>query len=254
MTIEMLLSHRAGIFDHTGLEAFWDSLVIDPRKTWTSEEILALVQGRIPTADFGSFAYSNTGYHLLGMIVEAATGSTVSDEIERRILGPLGLGRTALRRDGHLEPPYAGGYTMIPPDSGIVSDTSTWNFSWDWTAGAAVSTGSDMLGLASALFGGRILEPATLERMIRPLDAGGYGFGIGSLTDTETFHATLIGHSGQNPGTSTLWYHFPEYRTTLFVAVTRSDAQTRPDQTVLVDGMSTASTIFVEAWKILRGW
>lgn len=253
MTVEMLLSHKAGIFNHTELTAFWDALLADPARNWTSDDIVALVHDRTPTESFGTFAYSNTGYYLLGMIVEAATGNTVSDEINRRIFAPLNLSRTRLTRQSLLGAPRSHSYTMMPPDSGKLTDNTDWNISWDWTAGAGVSTGADMLKLASALFGGGILAPSTLERMTTPTEPGGYGLGIGKLVDTSSIKATLIGHTGENPGTATMWYYFPEYRTTIFVAVNRNDVRTGPDQTVAVDGLATASDIFLKTWKILRG-
>ena len=252
MTIEMLLSHKAGILNHTELGAFWDAVLANPAKNWTSNEIVTLVHDGTPTENFGKFAYSNSGYYLLGMIVEAATGSTVSEEIERRVFAPLRLTRTRLTRQGLLDDPRTRSYTMMPPDSGTLTDNTDWNISWDWTAGAGVSTGSDMLRLASAFFGGHILAPSTVERMTTPTEPGGYGLGFGKAVDTSSINATLIGHTGANPGTSTMWYYFPEYQTTIFVAVNRNDARTRPDQTVIVDGLATAYSIFLKTWKILQ--
>ena len=190
------------------------------------------------------------------MIVEAATGSTVTEEIGHRVFVPIGLTRTRLTRQGFVDEPRTHSYTMTPPDGGVLSDNTDWNISWDWTAGAGVSTGSDMLKLARALFGGRILSPATLVRMTTPTeDGGGYGLGIGKVTDSPVFETTLIGHTGENPGTATLWYYLPKVDTTIFVAVNRNDARTNPRQeTVLVDGLAAASDIFQAAWQILRGY
>ena len=254
ITIERLLNHHAGIYSLTEIEAFWSALLANPAKDWTSGEVVAMIHDRTPSEYFNRFYYSNTGYYLLGMIVEAATGSTVADEITRRVLAPIGLTRTRLTRQGFLDDPRTRSYTMTPPDSGILTDNTDWNLSWDWTAGAGVSTGPDMLRLASALFGGRILSLATVARMTTPTeDGGGYGLGIGKLTDPTVFETTLIGHSGENPGAATMWYYFPEYDTTIFVAVNRSDGRTSPSQeTVPVDGAAAVAEILQKAWKILR--
>ena len=255
MTIKSLLSHHAGIYSLTEIEAFWGTLLANPTKDWTSAEVVAMIHDLTPTESFNHFHYSNTGYYLLGLIVEAATGSTVDDEIARRIFAPIGLTRTHLTRQGLLDDPHTRSYTMTPPDSGVITDNTDWNLSWDWTAGAGVSTARDMLTLAATLFGGRILSPTTVAQMTTPTaDGGGYGLGIGKLTDAAGFGTTLIGHSGENPGTATMWYYFPEYNMTIFAAVNRSDGRTSPSQeTVPVDGAAVVAEIFQNAWRILRG-
>ncbi|OPY67880.1 MAG: D-alanyl-D-alanine carboxypeptidase precursor [Syntrophorhabdaceae bacterium PtaU1.Bin034] len=252
MTVEMLLSHRAGVYSATELESLWNAILVNPTKNWTSNEIIALVHDLTPMFTPGeTYYYSNTGYYLLGMIVEAATGNTLSDEIERRIFNPLQLTRTHLARQGLLTFPCARGHAWLPT-TGQVADNTDWNLSWDWTAGSAVSCGADMLMLTAALFNGRIVSPTTLQKMTTPTEPGGYGLGIGKVEDASVFNTTLIGHTGENPGTATYWYYFPDYRTTIFVAVNRSDVRTAPGQTVPVDGSTIAYDIFVKAWRILR--
>jgi hypothetical protein len=70
--------------------------------------------------------------------------------------------------------------------------------------------------------------------------------------DATIFNTILIGHSGENPGTMTYWYYFPDYGTTIFVAANRSDTRTRPDQDVPVDAGALIYEIFKKAWQILH--
>jgi D-alanyl-D-alanine carboxypeptidase len=243
-----LLSHRAGIQSLTDLESFWPDMLADPRRAWTADEVLGRVRSLTPVFRPGArFSYSNTGYYVLGMVVEEATGRPLAETLDNQVLGPLGLTRTRLVRDGAMDEPRSHGHTWLPTTRTVIDNTD-WNLSWDWTAGAAVSTGADMLELANALFSGRIVSPATLALMQRPTEPGGYGLGIGRAA---VFDTVAVGHTGENPGTVTLWYHFPERGTTLFVAVNRSDTRTGPGQDVPVDGLGLAARIFTDAWGIL---
>jgi len=249
MTVKMLLSHRAGIYSVTELESFWVDLLKDPLKSWTSDEIIERVRSLTPLFTPGTeFVYTNTGYYVLGLIVEAATGNTLEAEIGNLIFGPQGLARTRLTRHGFMDAPMSHGHTWLPTTE-QVTDNTDWNLSWDWTAGAAVSTGADMLKLATSLFSGQIVNPITLELMITPTEPGGYGLGIGAA---PLFGTTCIGHSGQNPGTVTYWYHFPDRDTTIFVAANRSDTLTKaPPPYPPINANALAFSIFEKAWQIL---
>ncbi len=252
MTVKMLLSHKAGVYNVTELTPFWLKLLENPGKTWESSEILDMVRSLTPRFTPGTdFSYTNTGYYVLGMIVEAATGKTLSEESENRVFAPHGLTRTRLARNGFMDEPRSHGHTWLPTTETVVDNTD-WNLSWDWTAGAAVSTGTDMLNLATALFSGAIVSPVTLELMTTPSEPGGYGLGIGKTTDTSVFNATLIGHTGENPGTVSYWYHFPDYDTTIFLAVNRSDTRISAETKVPVEASVIASRIFRNAWALVR--
>jgi hypothetical protein len=95
-------------------------------------------------------------------------------------------------------------------------------------------------------------EADSVQRDFALSHKNGYGLGIGKMENSSVFNATLIGHTGENPGTATYWYYFPDYGTTIFVAVNRSDAMTGPGQTVPVDGSAITGAIFLKAWEILR--
>jgi len=250
MTVKMLLCHRAGVYSLTELENFWTEMLADPQKDWSSDEILAKTNPLTPMFTPGKeFYYTNTGYYLLGMIVEAATGNPLSDEIQKRILAPHSLMHTNLTRQGFMAAPNEHGYTLLPTIVGVV-DTANWNLSWDWTAGSGVSTGIDMLNLADALFSGRILSPETVDLMVTPTEEGGYGLGIGKTT---LFNTTVIGHTGANPGTATYWYYFPHYKTTIFVAVNGEGQMLSPHQKEpIIEGGQYVYNIFEKTWTILH--
>jgi len=229
ITVLMLLNHSSGIPDHENTQEWQDRLLAHPTAFWTSEDILAIL--RIHETEFVQpgtvYEYCNTGYYLLGMIAEAATGDTVANETDRRFFYPLDMRRTALTRDGTKTDPYAHDYCWAEDK---LLDTSGWNMSWDWTAGSAVTIPSNMLLWTRAFFGGKVVSMTTLEQMETPIPpATEYGFG---LEISEAWHAVfgerVIGHSGANAGVYALWLYFPESRRTIFVALNRLDFSEPP--------------------------
>lgn len=258
MTLRMLLNHSAGIFDVTGRTSFWEAVYSDPYRAWLNQDILALSTPYTPVFPPGSqYSYSNTGYYVAGMVMESAMGTGVSSLFQEKIAGPAQLTRTTLTRQGALEKPFANGYAWVFTRK-VVEATGDWNFSWDWTAGAGVSTAADMLGFADALFKGRILHPQTVALMTSPesfAPGSSYGLGLGVLSGDDPgnpFGVTLIGWSGENPGTATQWYHLPHYDTTIFVAVNRNDIPEGPGKEPPVDGGAASFNVFTKTWNTIK--
>jgi len=250
ITIRSLLNHTAGVASITNSTDFWNKILSDPLADWSASDVLERSAQFTPLFEPGtSFSYSNTGYYLLGMIIETVTERSVSEVMNELIFEPVGMVRSDLTRTGEMTPPFAHGYAWLPTTEEIV-DCSEWNMSWDWTAGGAVTTGADMLLFTRALFDGEIVTLTTLEDMITPSElTQGFGLGLGIVEDTELINTTIIGHSGATPGTATLWYYFPEFEITIFVVVNRQDIMTEPDQVTPVDGSAVAFDIFIRAWQ-----
>jgi carboxyl-terminal processing protease len=224
ITIGMLLNHTSGIPDHEAIVE-WKQMILDnPGASWTLENVLNILKGhQSQFIEPGiAFTYCNTGYFLLGMIAQAATGDTVANETKRRFFQPLGMRRTALTPSGIKTEPYARDYARIGE---ALVDTSGWNISWDWTAGSAVTSASDMLRWTGALFSGKVVNKTTLDQMLTPVaPATNYGSGLMiSPSSPQFFGEKTISHSGANPGVQTMWLHFPDSDRTLFVALNRFD-------------------------------
>ncbi|MCF8303273.1 MAG: beta-lactamase family protein [Bacteroidales bacterium] len=258
MTIKMLLNHSSGIFDITHNVSFWQELMANPSKEWTNQEILSHSVLNTPVFSPGTaFSYSNTGYYILGMIMEAATGETVADLFEEKIAEPAQLTRTRLSKQGALEEPNVNAYSWLFTTEEVVS-IANWNFSWDWTAGAGVSTAEDMLQISDKLFNGEILQKETVDLMtsmesFAPESSTGLGIGVlPANAEGNIFETKLLGHSGSNPGIATEWYYFPEYGTTIFVAVNRNDTPEGPQGTIPVSGSAITFDLFSQAWQIVK--
>jgi len=258
ITIKMLLNHSGGIADATQSLEFWQILYGDPEKEWSYQDILSISNPDTPAFSPGTeFSYSNTGYYLLGLVIEAATSRTVSSLFLEKIAQPAQLNRTALTRAGEMEAPCLNGYTWLFTSEEVVS-TEDWNFSWDWTAGAGVSTAEDMLRFADMLFKGEILNQQTVELMTSQesfAPGANYGLGLSFLfadDPANLFGTTLIGWSGANPGTATQWYYMPEFETTIFVAVNRHDIPEGPGGIIPANGTKVSGELFINAWNLLE--
>lgn len=126
------------------------------------------------------FNLSSPAYILLGLVIEKASGMAYADFIEKRIFAPLGMKQSSL--------------PAKTPESGLTG--------FLFSAGGIVSTAQDMAIWANALYGGKLLSPASLQAMISPSNPDGF-YGLGTLISDEDgykvyshFSAMLDGNSG----------------------------------------------------------
>jgi D-alanyl-D-alanine carboxypeptidase len=201
ITVRMLLGHRAGIPD-------WDSPAVDeqvardPAKVWKVSELLDLAAAQPPVFAPGtSFAYSNTDYTLLGLIIERITGHSWRHEVTRRVIRPLRLTRTELPAPGHrsIKGPHAHGYVEI--DGKAVDVNIDPSFAGAAGAAALVTTVQDLSRFLDTLLAGRLFRRrATLKQMLTIAPAQGegglVGYGLGIEQRALPGGPTLIGHLG----------------------------------------------------------
>jgi D-alanyl-D-alanine carboxypeptidase len=117
--------------------------------------------------------YSNTNYLLAGKVIEAVTHHQPVVEIRRRLIIPLGLTHTTFPlNDSHLAEPHLHGYDLD------YRDVTGFNPSGEWTAGAMVSTVTDLARFDAALFGGKLLRPAQQKDLLTTVPGEDYGLGV----------------------------------------------------------------------------
>ncbi|GCD97769.1 serine hydrolase domain-containing protein [Embleya hyalina] len=229
ITVGQLLKHTSGLWDPTnepgGLfpdidspEAFraWvaqGGLV----RTYTPRQIVVAAvgdpnvpgSGHAPYFEPGAgWAYSNTNYVLAGMLIEKITGRTYAQEIDRRILRPLGMRQTSFPGTSTRIPGiHAHSYWYLSPNEAM--DVTRTNPSWGGAAGEMISTTDDLLRFHRALLAGRLLRPAQMREMRDAVptsttpDALRYGVGLARLQLSCT---VVWGHNGGIFGYSTqLW-------------------------------------------------
>jgi D-alanyl-D-alanine carboxypeptidase len=234
----MLLSHTSGIPDH----------VFDP-------DFIAAVRRQItkspPDFDFSfspvelvqfildddalfpagrGYHYSDTGYILLGMIIERVTNDTYYRVLTKRILDPLGLTATlpADRRDlPELVPGYvAQGDAMgLPNKTTDAAGLLIFSPSAEWTGGGILSTSMDLVRWARALFEGKVMGwpylNVLVDSTVRTETGSRYALGV-SISNTSL--GAVWGHDGRFPGYRTKIGYFPETRAAIAVQVNTDSA------------------------------
>jgi len=202
ITVQELLQHTSGIYSYTNDPGFLQALAANPTRVWQPAELVRIAVAHPPLFPPGtSFAYSNTDYILLGMIIQAATGHSVGHELQARIFKPLGLRDTYFPyANPHLRKPYAHGYPLGQPGANGPADSTVMSPSWAGAAGAIVSTAADIARFYTALLTGKLLPAAQLQQMTTTTPTGqgdNYGLGIqAGLTPC----GTVWGHTGDFPG------------------------------------------------------
>ncbi|HEX9525949.1 MAG TPA: serine hydrolase domain-containing protein [Streptosporangiaceae bacterium] len=202
ITLRELLQHTSGLFDYFNEPGFEQAFKADPTRTWRPRALIRIAVAHPPLFPPGTaFAYSNTDYILLGLVIEKATGQPLGRELRDRIFAPLGLHHTSLPFANVIPPrPYAHGYLLNQPGAPGPVDITQVSPSIAWAAGGLLSTAQDVGRFYTALLTGRVLPPPLLRQMLTTVPIGpgaGYGLGIVSL---QAPCGTVWGHNGNFPG------------------------------------------------------
>ncbi|MFC9326068.1 serine hydrolase domain-containing protein [Kitasatospora sp. NPDC057015] len=213
ITVRQLLNHTSGLYDYLGDPSvyFHDQDDLDTwlttgrRTTYRPQQLLDIANRYAPGFPPGQqWSYSNTNYIAIGMMIEKITGRTWNQEVERRIIRPLGLEHTSMPTTGTVIPGrHAHGY--LKRASGERVDVTELNPSVAYAAGAGISTTDDLARFNAALLGGRLLRPAQLKEMMTtvPTDDGGrYAYGLGLARQTLPC-GDFWGHDGGIAGYTT---------------------------------------------------
>ena len=203
ITIRQLLNQVSGIPNYTA----GGKLVSD--KVYTKAEILGLVKDLPPDFEPGTkWAYSNTNYFLLGMVIEKVSGKSYPEFMRERIFKPLGMTSTTVNTSGLKIKNAAVGYELA---SGSWQKAELDDPSQPFAAGAIVSTPADMAKWAVAVSEGSLLKKTSWDEAFasgkltdgKPTNYG-FGWQIGKIGETGYF-----GHSGGIGGFSSYHVRFP---------------------------------------------
>ena len=169
ITVRNLLQHTSGLPDYTRALDFLRTakdFEANRFRTLTAPGMVAMAMTYAPSFEPGTnWQYSNTNYLLAGMIIKKVTGHDWQQEVQRRIIGPLGLRDTsAPYTNPYLPDPHAVGYQRFARDEPDI-DATVLNPSWADAAGAIVSDTDDITTFLRALVTGKLLKPAQLKEM-----------------------------------------------------------------------------------------
>lgn len=233
ITVRMLLQHTSGVFNFTG-EYYEDGTVVagipattagkewvDNRfKTYRPAELARLALSRPARFEPGTgWSYSNTNYVLARLLIEQVTGRSVTEEMQRLILGPLGLsGTVASTTETEIAEPHAHAYFRYE-DAGEEKtvDVTSLNPSWISSGGDMISTSRDLHTFISALVSGKLLPAELLAEMCtpHPTPIPGMGYGLGVFVQDTGRGGTVITHNGGAAGHAALMYSTPDGSRTL---------------------------------------
>lgn len=215
ITIRQLLTHTSGIPNYSSLPD-WDE-TLDSR-TYGTGGLVALVR-ELPLefAPGEGYRYSNSGYNLLGTIIERVSGKPLPDALRDRILTPLGMDHTVFNTSRRVVPHLATGYYSL--GSTFIEATPQSMTGMYGEAGLS-STVDDLLTWARALDAYTLISRASSEQMIDQAQ-NNYGFGW----EKRTWHGRrMIGHAGSGPGFSNMVARFPDDDLTVVVLSNSDEA------------------------------
>jgi CubicO group peptidase (beta-lactamase class C family) len=207
ITIFHLLTHTSGIPNFTG---FPDYPTSEATPT-TPEKLVARFRDKPLEFEPGTkWNYSNSGYALLGYLIEKISGQSYAGFVQENIFTPLGMKDSGYDSNSAVISRRATGYAPSfagPVNAGFI------HMSIPFAAGALYSTTEDLLRWEQGLFGGKVLKPESLAKMTTPFKED-YAFGLG--VTAKNGHK-VIWHNGGIEGFNTALEYYPDDK--LVVAV-----------------------------------
>ncbi|MBD0254946.1 MAG: beta-lactamase family protein [Cytophagales bacterium] len=236
ITVRQLLGHTSGIHDYQEDLNYRLDMFNSPRVATakTSADLLRdYVYGK--PADFQPgqrWGYSNSNFNLLELIIEKTEGKTAQQVLAERLFTPLGMeGYFEARDDAGLVRGYRDLY-----DNGTLVSTAAWDPTDDGQGdGGFVGTAYDLYRFSRALFGGKLVTPASLAGMTTPVVPGSdYGL---ALQYWSVGNRAGWGHAGQAYGFQSWMIYFPEEGVHLVLLVNLSNRPSRESFRELVESV-----------------
>ena len=224
ITVEHLLTHTSGIKSYTSMPE-WQSLW---RKDFTVQGLIDFFKYQpMQSAPGKRWAYNNSGYCLLGAIIEKVSGQTYEQFLQNSIFDPLGMKQSYYDNPIRVIPWRAAGYEKGPKG---YTNAEYLSMTQPYAAGSLASTVDDLAIWDAALYTGQLLKPETLQQAFvsyRLADGTPTDYGYG-WTVSEYGGRRLIEHGGGIHGFRTYAMRIPDER--IFVAVLSNNAGSYPEE------------------------
>ncbi|MBC7928466.1 MAG: serine hydrolase [Bryobacteraceae bacterium] len=207
ITLAQLLSHTSGIPSFTSFKEYRES---EPFETTPEKTILRFKDKPLDFRPGEKWSYSNSGYVLLGYVIEKASGQSYGDFVRQNIFVPLEMKDSGYDSNFSVIERRATGYSPTPRG---VETAGFIHMSIPHAAGALYSTTEDLLRWQRGLFGGKLLKPESIEAMTTAVKEG-YAFGVGVK---EEKGRRRVSHGGGIEGFNTMLIAYPKERVTIAV-------------------------------------
>lgn len=200
INVKQLLSHTSGIVNYTNLSTFKE-IEKDPTDP---DAIMEVFKGEPLDFKPGSqYSYSNSGYILLGLIIEKVSGKTYQEYLEEAILRPLNMTNTGYDNNRPVIKNRATGY--VSTENGLVHAPYI-DMSVPFAAGGIYSTVEDLYKLDRALYSNTLISAKSKQSMFTPVfDNYAYGWFV-----HEAFGRKMISHDGEIYGFQTFFGRYPD--------------------------------------------
>jgi D-alanyl-D-alanine carboxypeptidase len=207
VTLRQLLAHTSGLPDFTESQAFRDAFFRSPTVAPPPATLLTYVANEPLNFTPGTqYRYSNSDNIAVGLMVEAATGTSYEDALRQQVTRPLRLPRTSLPAGPEVPPPLIHGYDLA--DDGTPEDISEiFASGWAWASGGIISTPADLNRFIRGYVGGKLFGRRIRMEQRRWVPTGGSeppGPGMNSsglaLFRYRTRCGTMLGHTGNTVG------------------------------------------------------
>jgi D-alanyl-D-alanine carboxypeptidase len=207
VTLRELLNHTSGVPDYTGSEAFFDHAKTKPRAYVPPKEIISWVEkDPLVFKPATKYEYSNTDNIVVGLMVEAVTKQSYTNELRKIVLGPARLTQTSLPTRIQIPTPFIHGYE-VPAEKEEVDVSEVLNPSGAWASGAIISTPQNLNAFVRADLGLEFFDKAEQEQQMKwwpggessPPGPGKNSAGL-ALFRYQTKCGTVYGHTGNFPG------------------------------------------------------
>ena len=225
-TIRQLLQHSSGIYNYIQNLNFQTASLNDLIKEWHPDELLRYAYNKKAYFKPGDdVRYSNTGYILLGLLIEKIEGKPFYKVFEEKIFNPLGLTMTRFAAEDHIPDGIARGYIDLYGKFQVIESTQYSGWDYYTADGGLISNPYDLSVFFQALMAGNIISTASINEMLtwktpKNFDADyfpiQYGLGIFKI---ETPEGVAYTHSGDAIGYYANMLYFPDDKTTIVYAV-----------------------------------
>jgi len=224
ITIRHLLNHTSGIPNHVENEQF----VKDFSKRWQEtdkpfslDELISYILNKKPLFASGTaWSYTDSGYILLGLLIENITGNSWYDEVKSRFLKPLNLALTSPSNQIQLLD-LAAGYMAgdnsfgLPPKTTSSSGKMVWNPQVEQSGGGFISNSGDLAKWGKALYEGKAMKGDYLSKLLKPVriseDNNQVSYGIATAIYSKGPFGPTYGHGGWIPGYSSSLRYYPDH-------------------------------------------
>ncbi|KJK49717.1 beta-lactamase [Lentzea aerocolonigenes] len=209
ITVRQLMQHTSGLFNYTNAIGFSPQDFEPIRyEHWTPEEIIAISTSKPLQFEPGTkWEYNNTGFVILGRLIEKITKQSYERTVQQRVLRPLHLGDTTFPGDDpNIHGPHAHSYGLV---NGKATDTTRFNPSVFWAVGDVVTTPRDLDTFYTALIGGKLLKPAQQAELVKTTPVSPQ-YGLGLFIQPTPCGTTVLGHTGSVPGYGSYAFYSPD--------------------------------------------